>query len=157
MCCSIVLLKYPCCLSSAVSWLKNGLHCINKLCNTEPVVCHFFTSLDTHDIVGTGESGYLRQNLQIRFCKFFPRIRYDNKHLLFNSILHFSRPPVDASNKDWQVTTRLILSGSYTRHLREVSDMRQNNQQRTVASEIPRSQFLQILSLGKPKGKSLQE
>jgi hypothetical protein len=28
---------------------------------------HFFTSLDTHDFVGTGESEYLRRHLRIHF------------------------------------------------------------------------------------------
>ncbi|PNF34429.1 hypothetical protein B7P43_G13247 [Cryptotermes secundus] len=28
---------------------------------------HYFTSLDTHDFFGTGESGYLRRNLRIYF------------------------------------------------------------------------------------------
>jgi hypothetical protein len=37
--------------------------------------------------------------------------------------------------------------------LRKPSAMRQNNQQRTVTSQVPRSQFLRFLSLGNLKGK----
>jgi hypothetical protein len=50
-----------------------------------------------------------------------------------------------------------LMTHSAIRRLRQPSVMRQNNHQRTVTSQVPRSQFLLILSLGKPKGKRLQE
>jgi hypothetical protein len=56
------------------------------------VARHFFTSLDTHDFVETGESGYSRRNLTDTFSVsfFFPCKSFENKHTLFNSELHFS-------------------------------------------------------------------
>jgi hypothetical protein len=67
--CAVVLLKIPMLsfFSSQLIEERIGSHRISKLCDTEPVVRHFFTSLDTHDAVGTGKSGYLRQNLRIYF------------------------------------------------------------------------------------------
>jgi hypothetical protein len=90
-------------------------------------------------------------------CKFFPCKRFDNKHMLFNT--------QHTSNPDWQRNDQgaagLCLSALMTHsaigQLRQPSAMRQNNQQRTVTSQDPRSQFLRFLSLGKPKGISLQE
>jgi hypothetical protein len=69
------------------------------------------------------------------------------------------------SNKDWSETIIVpagrslseLMTHSAIGRLRQPSAMRQNNQQRTVTSQVPRSQFLQFLSLGKPKGKRLQE
>jgi hypothetical protein len=69
------------------------------------------------------------------------------------------------SNKDWQRNDQgaaglrllALMTHSAIGQLRQPSAMRQNNQQKTVTSQNPRSQFLRFLSLGKPKGKSLQK
>jgi hypothetical protein len=70
---------------------------------TEPLARHFFTSLESHDFVGTGESGYLRQNLRMHFLKFF--LSFNNKHTLFNSELHlsinFDRPSTPLTMTDY--------------------------------------------------------
>jgi hypothetical protein len=88
---------------------------------------------------------------------FFPRKRFDNKHTLFNTQY--------TSNKDCSETIRAqasrrlsaLMTHSAIGQLRQPSAMRQNNQQRTVTSQVPRSQTLQFLSLGKPIGRNLQE
>jgi hypothetical protein len=36
--------------------------------------------------------------------------------------------------------------------MKRLGILRQNNQQRTVASQVPRSKFFRLLPLGKPKG-----
>jgi hypothetical protein len=69
------------------------------------------------------------------------------------------------SMKDWQrkdkgtagLRSSTIRTISPIGQLRQPSGVRQNNQQKTVTTQEPRSQFLQILSVGNPRGKNLQE
>jgi hypothetical protein len=60
---------------SSISWTllsasKMLFHCF-FMSRTEPVARNFFTSFNTHYFMGTGESGYLWQNLWIHFLEVF--------------------------------------------------------------------------------------
>jgi hypothetical protein len=81
---------------------------IASLSHTEPLVPHY-TTLDTHDFVGTGESKYIRRNLRIHFVYvFFVCKSFDNRHTLFNSELHFS-----ISVNVYRLKQRLTINATY--------------------------------------------
>jgi hypothetical protein len=92
--------------------------------HTEPMACHFFTSLDTHDAVGTGKSGYLQRNLQIHFLY---KVFFLTKDLAINtccSVVNFISVDLSTNAIYCTAATRSGMTQyviwSYVSHLWEI-------------------------------------
>jgi hypothetical protein len=58
---------------------------------TEPVARHFSQAYIHMTLWELARLDIYDKTFEYTFCKFFPCVRFDNEHTLFNSELHFNR------------------------------------------------------------------